>query len=138
MRCTLPTLVGLLTLAAPLASQAKPGHVYVIGYYQALPGKGDEYNKALADVTIPVFNEMVKRNVIVSYLQLVQTAGSGEYTNVFVVEFANWAALDGSAAKLNDAAQATLHKSWSEASAGFPELRRTLRNEVFTASGQQR
>jgi len=137
MRCALPTLVGLLTLAAPVAGQAKPGHIYVVGFYQVLPGKGPAYNKALADVSIPVFNELVKRNVIVSYQQLVQVAGSGEYTHVFIVEVANWAAFDGINAKLNDAAQATLHKSYSEATAEFPELRRPVRSEYFTASGQQ-
>jgi hypothetical protein len=41
MRRNLPTLLALLTLAAPLAGQAKPGHRYAVGYYQALPGKFD-------------------------------------------------------------------------------------------------
>ncbi len=137
MRRHLPILLTLLALAAPLASQAKPGHVYWVLYYQSLPGKQEAYNKALADVSIPVFNELVKRNAIVSYLQLAQVAGSGEYTHIFMVEAVNWAVVDGLDAKLNDAAQVTLHKSWSEATAGFVELRSVLRTELFVASGQQ-
>src|SRR2546430_16540138 len=87
MRCALPTVLGLLTLAAPLASQAKPGHVYGISYYQALPGKAAAYNKALTDVVLRVLDEMVKRKPLVSYLSLNQVAGSGEYSHASLLEF---------------------------------------------------
>src|SRR6266481_2856595 len=50
MRCPLPTLLTLLTLATPLAGQAASGHIYWVGFYQALPGKAAAYNKALSDI----------------------------------------------------------------------------------------
>lgn len=134
MRCgiTLLPLTALLGFTAPLAGQAKPGHVYVVGYYQVLPGKAQAYSKAIADVSTPVFDELVKRKVVVSYLFIAQNAGAGEYTNLAIIELANWAGLDGFDAKLNEATQAVLHKSWSDATAGFPELRRFIRFEHYT------
>ena len=136
MRCTIPTLLGLLTLAAPLAAQAKPGHVYEVFYYQALPGKEQAYNKAIAEASFPFFDELVKRKVIVSYLHLAQGTGAREYTHLLILEFANWAALDGIGAKLNEAAQAALHQSLPEFLARFTELRREVRAEFYSASGQ--
>jgi hypothetical protein len=137
MRRTLPTLFALLMLATPLAGQGKPAHVYWVSYYQVLPGKQQAYTKAIAESTIPLYDELVKRKVVVSYLHLAQSAGSGEYTHLIIVEFANWAALDGLVAKGNDAAQAVLHKSYSEFLAGFVELRRLVRHEDYLASVQQ-
>ncbi len=137
MRRGLPTLIALITLAAPLAGQAKPGHVYRLFYYEVLPGKGQAYNKMLADVATPVLDEMVRRKVIVSHLILDQSTGAGEYNLVGILELPNWAALDGFDAKLNEATQAVLHKSWSEATAGSFELRRFIRSQTYTAAGQQ-
>jgi hypothetical protein len=137
MRHGVPALLALLMLATALVGQAKPGHVYGVGYYQAFPGKEAAYNRAYADVVIPVFNELVKRNVVVSYLQLTQVAGAGEYTHILIVEYANWATFDGFVAKRNEAAQAVFHKSYSEVFAGFPELRRQVRGETYVAAGQQ-
>src|SRR5438094_6677378 len=92
MRCALPILVGLLTFATPLAGQTRPGHVYDLSYFQALPGKGDAYNKGLAEVSFQVLDEMVKRKTIVSYTALNQVSGTGEYSHVFILEFSDWAA----------------------------------------------
>jgi hypothetical protein len=137
MRRSLPTLIALLTLAAPLAGQAKPGHRYIVGYYQALPGKYDATDKWVTDIGIPVWDELVKRKVIVSYLQLAQSAGAGEFTHLLILEVPNWATLDGFGAKVNDAAQAALHKSWSEALAGADVTWKYVRTEYYRASGQQ-
>ncbi len=137
MRRSLPTLLALLALTAPLAGQAKPGHVYRVFYYDVLPGKGQAYNKLLADVAIPVLDELVRRKVIVSHLILTQSTGAGEYNLIGILELPNWAALDGFDAKLDGATQAVLHKSWSEATASSFELRRFLRSETYTAAGQQ-
>src|SRR2546430_769034 len=87
--------LALLTLAAPLASQTRPGHVYYVSYFQALPGKAGAYNKGVAQVTLPVFDEMVKRKTIVSYVALNQVAGAGEYSHLYVLEFSDWAGLAG-------------------------------------------
>lgn len=138
MRHALPTFLAVLTLAAPLAGQATPGHVYWVGFYQALPGKAAAYNKALTDVADPVLDELVRRKLMVSHVQLSQYSGAGENTNLVILEFPNWAALDTYEAKLNEASQAVLHKPWSEAAAGFPELRRLIRLEIYTPAAAQR
>ncbi len=137
MRRSLPTLLALLTLAAPLGGQAKPGHVYGVGYYQVVPGKGDAYNKALTEIAFPVLDELVKRKAVVSYMELAQVAGAGEYSHIIVVEFSDWAALGAYFSRGNEAAQAVLHKSMSESFAGFPELRRFIRFETYRPAGPQ-
>src|SRR5207244_7488411 len=82
VRRTLPILVGLLALAAPLVGQARRGHFYHVNYYQVRPGQEKAYDSALVDVVTPVFDELVKRKAVVSYLLLTKTAGSGGYPNV--------------------------------------------------------
>src|SRR2546430_5412046 len=47
VRRTLPILVGLLTLAAPLVGQARHGHFYHVNYYQVRPGQEKAYDSAL-------------------------------------------------------------------------------------------
>src|SRR5207244_12565827 len=68
VRCTLPILVGLLTLAAPLVSQARHGHFYHVNYYQVRPGQEKAYDSARVDVVTPVFDGLVRRRAVVSYL----------------------------------------------------------------------
>ena len=126
MRLQLASLSAVLTLvvtATPLAGQAAPGHVYWVGFYQALPGKGAAYNKALTDIADPVLDELVRRKLMVSHVQLAQYTGAGENTNLVILEFPNWAALDTYEAKLDEASRAVLHKPWSEATAGINPLR---------------
>ncbi len=134
MRCPLPTLLAILTLATPLAGQAASGHIYWVGFYQALPGKAAAYNKALSDIADPVLDELVRRKQMVSHVQLAQYTGAGENTNLVILEFPNWAALDTYEANLDEASRAVLHKPWSEATAGFPELRRLVRIEIYRRS----
>jgi hypothetical protein len=137
MRCTLAVFFTLITLATPLAGQAPAGHIYWVGFYQALPGKAAAYNKALTDIVDPVLDELVRRKQLVSHVQLAQYAGAGENTNLVILEFPNWAALDTYDAKLDEAARAVLHKSFSEATAGFTELRRLMRLEIYRLASQQ-
>ena len=138
MRCSVPTFLTIVTLATPLAGQgAAGGHIYWVGFYQALPGKAAAYNKALTDVADPVLDELVRRKQMVSHVQLAQYTGAGENTNLVLLEFPNWAALDTYEAKLDEASRAVLHKPWSEAIAGFPELRRFIRSETYAPVGLQ-
>jgi hypothetical protein len=137
MRCSLSSLVAVVTLATPLAGQAVPAHVYWVGFYQALPGKGAAYNKALTDIADPVLDELVRRKLMVSHVQLAQYTGAGENTNLVILEFPSWAALDTYDAKLDEASQAVLHKPWTEATAGFAELRRLVRIEIYTPAGRR-
>ena len=136
-RCPLPILFGLIALAAPLCGQAKPGHFYHINYYQVRPGEEKAYDSALVNVVTPVFDEMVKRKAVVSYLLLSKIAGSGEYTNIVVVEVATLSAAEGVFQRdLDAAAQTLLHKSWNDATVQFPDLRRFIHAELYTAAGR--
>jgi hypothetical protein len=84
-----------------------------------------------------VFDEMVKRKAVVSYLLLSKVAGSGEYTNMVIVEDPTLSAAQGIFQRELDAAsQALFHKSWNDATAQFPELRRFMHAELYTAAGQ--
>jgi hypothetical protein len=131
-------LVGLLGLAAPLFGQARPGHFYHINYYQVRPGQEKAYDSALVRVVTPVFDELVKRKAVVSYLLLTKVAGSGEYTNMVIVEDATLSAAQGIFQRELDAAtQALFHKSWNDATVQFPELRRFMHAELYTAAGQR-
>ena len=137
MRRALPSLLAIAAFTTALAGQSPSVHVYWVGFYQALPGKAAAYNKALTDVADPVLDELVRRKLMVSHVQLAQYTGAGENTNLVILEFPSWAALDGYEARLNEASQAVLHKPWSEAAAGFGELRRLVRLEIYTPAGQR-
>src|SRR5437899_9482621 len=121
MRAHLAPLLAAFALIAPaplLTAQAAPGHVYWVGFYQALPGKAPAYNKALTDIADPVLDELVRRKLMVSHVQLAQYTGAGENTNLVILEFPNWATLDIYEDKLEEAAQTVLHKPWSEVKIG--------------------
>src|SRR2546430_17031099 len=75
--------------------QARRGHVYHVNFYQVRPGEEKAYDSALVSVVAPVFDELVKRKAVGSYLLLTKTAGSGEYTNVVIVEVAKPSAAEG-------------------------------------------
>jgi len=135
-RCTLPLLVGLLALAAPLVGQARQGRFYHVNYYQVRPGEERAYDSALVNVVTPVFDELVKRKAVVSYLLLTKAAGSGDYTNLVIVEVASVG--EGTFQReLEAASQAVFHKSWGDATVHFPELRRFVHAELYTPAGQR-
>ncbi len=137
-RCTLPLLAGLLALAAPLVGQARQGRFYHVNYYQVRPGEEKAYDSALVNVVTPVFDELVKRKAVLSYLLLTKAAGSGEYTNLVIVEVASESAGQGTFQReLEAASQAVFHKSWNDATVHFPALRRFVHAELYTPAGQR-
>src|SRR4029077_7305788 len=136
-RRALPILVGLLALATPLVGQAKHGPFYHFNYYQVKPGAKKAYNSILAHCVTPVFDEMVKRKAIVSYLLLTKSAGSGEYTHITIVEVASPSSEGGFQRELEGASQAVFHRSWSDATTRLNELRRFLHTELYTPAGQE-
>ena len=136
-RCTLPILVGLLALATPLVGQAKMGPFYHVNYYQVRLGEDKAYDSALVNVVSPVFDEMVKRQAMVSYLLLAKSAGSGEYTHLTIVVVAAPSSEGGFQRDLDAASQAVFHKSWSDATARLNELRRLVHTELYTLAGHQ-
>ena len=85
----------------------------------------------------PVFDELVKRKAVVSYLLLTKIAGSGENTHVVIVEVATPSAEGTFQRELDAASQALFHKSWSDATVRFSELRRFMHAEQYTAAGQR-
>jgi hypothetical protein len=126
-------------LAAPVAAQGAAGHFYQVNYYQVRSGQEKAYDSALTHVVAPVLTELVKRKGAVSYLLLTKVAGSGDYTNLVIVEVANNTPATGEFQRDWDAAsQAALHRSWEEATAGFPALRRFVHAELYTTTGQLR
>jgi hypothetical protein len=133
----IPILLGfLVALPAPLIGQGTRGHFYHVNYYQVRPGREKAYDSALAHVVSPVLDEMVKRKAAVSYLLLTKVAGSGDYTHLVIVEVA--ALPPGSfQQQLEVASQATLHRSWDDATASFPELRRFVHAEQYRPAGQE-
>jgi hypothetical protein len=136
MRHSVPVLVGLLALAAPLVGQARHGHLYHVNYYQVQSGEEKAYDSALVHVVTPVFDEMVKRKAMVSYLLLTKTAGSGGNTNIVIVETAAPAGEGTFQRELEAASQAVFHKSWSDATVRFAELRRFVHAELYAPPGE--
>lgn len=138
MRRSLPTLIALFTLAAPAFGQARPGHFYHVNYYQVRPGQEKAYDSALVHVVTPVLDEVVKRKAAVSYLLLTKMAGSGDYTNIVIVEVATLSAGEGIFQRdLDAASQALFHKSWSDVTVRFPELRQFMHAELYAPAGQR-
>jgi len=68
---------------------------------------------------------------------LSKTAGSGEYTNLTIVEVASPSSEGGFQRNIEAASQALFHKSWSDATARLNELRRLVHTELYTVAGQQ-
>ena len=128
-----PILVALcFVLGAPLTSQGTPGHFYHVNYNQVRAGQENAYDSALTHVIIPVFDEMVKRKAAVSYLLLKKVAGSGENTHLVIVEVTTPSGTGDFQKQLEGSSQAVLHRSWEDATAGFPELRRFVHAELYT------
>ncbi len=101
------------------------------------PGQEKAYDSALVDVVTPVFDELVKRKAVVSYLLLTKIAGSGENTHVVIVEVATPSAEGTFQRELDTASQALFHKPWSDATVRFPELRGFMHAELYTPAGQR-
>jgi hypothetical protein len=135
--CTLVILAGLAALATPLVGQATRGPFYHVNYYQVRPGAEKAYDSVLVNVVTPVFDELVKRKAMVSYLLLTKTAGSGDYTNLTIVVVASPSSEGGFQRDLEAASQAVFHRSWSDATTRLNELRRLVHTELYTPAGQQ-
>jgi len=85
----------------------------------------------------PVFDELVKRKAVVSYLLLTKIAGAGENTHVVIVEVATPSGTGTFQGELEAASQAVFHKSWGDATVHFPELRGFMHAELYTPAGQR-
>ena len=130
-RTALAAVFLSLATAAPLIGQAQSGHVYAIRYHQVHQGQDAAYNAVYAEVVRPVHDELVKRGVLVSYLDLTQAGGAGRTTHIFITEYANWAALDGFPEKLDEASRAVHGKPFGEALGDLAKIRDYLRTEYY-------
>jgi hypothetical protein len=130
-RIVLAVVFLSLATAAPLLGQAQSGHVYAIRYHQVHQGQDSAYNAVYADILRPVFDEAVRRGVIVSYLDLTQISGTGKTTHIIITEYSNWAALDEAFVKLDEASQAVFGRPLDEMLADLPEIRDYLLTEYY-------
>jgi len=99
-------------LRSPPRSSVRRNRVPSINYHQVRPGDEKAHDSALVNVLTPLFNEMVKRKAMVSYLLLTKTAGSGEYANLTIVEVASPSSEGGFQRNLEAASQALFRMSW--------------------------
>jgi hypothetical protein len=108
------TVLLLVFLAPPAIGQAQDGHVYNVAQWDAKTGHEAAYSQSYRDYLMPVFNELKQRGAIVSYLALSKNTGSPHSTHLVVIEFANWAALDGFQQKIDEASRAVHGKPFPE------------------------
>jgi hypothetical protein len=104
----------LVFLAPPAVGQAQDGHVYTVSRWDAKTGHEAAYSQSYRDYLIPVFNALKERGAIVSFLSLSKNTGSANSTHLTLVEFANWAALDGFEQALDEASRAVHGRPFPE------------------------
>ena len=91
MRCVVSIAVFLPVFTfVPLAAQDDGPNVFAVYYYKTLPGKAAAYNALLQELSVPLFEEVVRRRLLVSYQLLVKDEGAGDYTVLLILEFADW------------------------------------------------
>ena len=116
-----------------LAAQATSGHVYGIRYHQVHQGQDQAYAEVYATVIRPVFDVAKERGLIVSYLDLYQAAGDGKTTHVLIVQYPNWAAIDGGTQQMDEISQEVLGRPLMVAVAEWAEFRDFLYQEYYTS-----
>jgi hypothetical protein len=102
----------LMTLGAALAAEPAPpspgasdapyreGPVWELSFIRVVPGMGDDYLKSLSATWKRSMEEAKKQGLVVSYKILGANAGGADDWNLLLmVEYRNWAALDGLDAK---------------------------------------
>ncbi len=109
-------LAAVLAIAVPVAAaEAKPqatpsagmsdapytqGSVWELSFIRLVPGMGDDYLKSLSSTWKATMDEAKKQGLIVSYKILGgEAAGPDDWDLLLMVEFKNYAALDGAEAK---------------------------------------
>jgi len=133
-----PLLFALAALLPPpiLCAQSEAGHVYEVSWYRAHPGVEVEYSEIYQDYLRPTLDEMVRRGDIVSYLDLVTSVGNiDEATHVLLIEYPDWASLDGFRARQDAASSEVLGRAYSEIWAeSVAPLRLHVKTQIYSAS----
>lgn len=98
-RALLLALLPLLLAAQSAVAQDKPykeGTVWSISFIKVKPGMLDVYMRDLASSRKKLMEEAKKQGLIVSEKMLMgASAGPDDWNLVLMVEYKNWAALDG-------------------------------------------
>ena len=123
-----------LLIAAPLSAQSQDGHVYSVVWFDAHTGEEADYNRAYREILRPLFDHLKERGEIVSYLDLVKNTGSGNSTNMVLVEFPSWEAFGRSQQMLDEASRAVLGRPFADVAAErFTPFREPRGTEIYTA-----
>ena len=126
-------IATLIQLSAYAQSQQE--HVYEVSYYRAHTGSENAYSKTWQDVIVPIFNELVSRGSIVSYLQLRKSVGDlTDSTHMILTEYPNWDAYANFSQAIEAASQEVFGRPWVQVRGDtFFTLREEVRNEIFMA-----
>ena len=125
------SLALLVPQVAP--AQSQEGHVYVVNWYNAHTGQENEYSQGYRDWLRPLFDELVRQGVIVSYLELAKNTGTDDSTHMIMIEYAYWAALDGIAQAQDEASRRVLGRPMSEMIDDFNQMRDVAGSETYIA-----
>ena len=116
MRRMILLAASLVAAAAPtLAAQSDSGHVWTIGHWRAREGHETAFSQAINEYSRPVFDWMVEKGYIVSYMHLeladVQEAWEGQPTHLLIVELPNREAQGPFLGRLEEACGAVFGES---------------------------
>ena len=132
------TLLAVAALALPTdgLAQSELGHVYEASWYRAHPGVEAEYSEVYREYLRPTLDEMIRRGDIVSYLDLVTSVGdTNEATHMLLIEYPDWASLDGLEEKQDSAAMEVLGRPYSEIrEESVAPLRLQVRTEIYSST----
>ena len=130
--------LAILTLPTNAFAQSEEGHIYEVSWYRAHPGVEAEYSEIYREYLRPTLDEMIRRGKIVSYLDLLTTVGEiDDATHVFLIEYPDWAALDGVEAKQDAAAVEVLGRPYSEIwEESVAPLRIQVRTQIYSSTVQ--
>jgi hypothetical protein len=125
----------VLAVLAPVQSsaQAEDGHVYRVISYRAHTEQANDYSQAYRTEARPVYDELVRRGSIASYLLLVKDAGSGDSSHMIIIEFADWASAGQFPQNIDAAARAALGRSWSTSQDLFLPMREMVSTDLYVA-----
>ncbi len=122
----------------PVSSNAVDGsgHMYLLTYWQALPGQEADYDTFIREHELPYYAELVKRAPLVSYRFLAMGVGSGEFSHISISEFENWDAADDDVdpGVLSEVCQAAFAMTCEQHRAQYPpgaQMRRLVRREAL-------
>ena len=122
-----------LVSAGRVSAQAEEGHVYRVISYRAHTEQANDYSQAYRTEARPVYDELVRRGSIASYLLLVKDAGSGDSSHMIMIEFPDWASVGQFQRNIDAAARSALGRPWSASQELFLPMREMISTDLFVA-----